>query len=104
MTLGRVVVASAAYRGQRKVAGRLIVSDDQVAALVDALAAANGTRLPATVVAQALGVAQTRLRGALTQVQQLLNVEGYAVLAVEPATGAVSLDVRLLREQFEVGG
>jgi hypothetical protein len=101
-TLGRAVVASTVYKGQRKVAGRLIVTDDQVARLVDALAVANATRLPPTLAAQALGVAQTRLRGALTQVQQLLNVEGYAVLAAEPATGVVVLDVQLLEEQFEV--
>ena len=101
-SLGRAVAKSAVYKRQRKVAGRLIVTDDQVARLVDALAAAGATRLPPTLAAQALGVAQTRLRGALTQVQQLLNVEGYAVLAVEAATGVVILDAGLLREQFEV--
>lgn len=101
-TLGRSVVKSAVYKGQRKVAGRLIVTDDQVARFVDALAAANATRVPQTLAAQALGVAQTRLRGALTQVQQLLNVEGYAVLAAEAATGVVVLDLGLLEEQFEV--
>jgi hypothetical protein len=102
VTLGQAVVKSPVFKGQWKVAGRLIVTDDQVARLVDALAAANATRLPPALAAQALGVAQTRLRGALTQVQQLLDVEGYAVLAVEAATGVVILDVGLLREQFEV--
>jgi hypothetical protein len=101
-TLGRDVVSSTVYKGQRKVAGRLMVTDEQVARLVDELAAANATRLPPTLAAQALGVAQTRLRGALTQVQQLLNVEGYAVVAAEAATGVVVLDVGLLAEQFGV--
>jgi hypothetical protein len=101
-SLGHAVVRSAVFKGQRKVAGRLIVTDDQVGRLVDELAAANATRLPPALAAQALGVAQTRLRGALTQVQQLLNVEGYAVLAVEAATGVVLLDLHLLTEQFEV--
>ena len=101
-TLGQGVVTSAVYRRQRKVAGRLSVTDDQVARLVDALAAANASRLPPALAAQALGVAQTRLRGALTQVQQLLNVEGYAVLAAEAATGVVVIDVQLLADQFEV--
>jgi hypothetical protein len=101
-TLGRAVVKSDVYKGQRKVAGRLIVTDDQVARFVDALAAANATRLPPPLAAQSLGVAQTRLRGALTQVQQLLNVEGYRVLAAESATGVVVLDLGLLEEQFEV--
>jgi len=100
---GRAVVRSAVYKSQRKVAGRLIVTDDHVARLVDALAVANGTRLPPILAAQALGVAETRLRGALTQVRQLLNVEGYAVLTVDPATGVVILNLDLLQEQFEVG-
>jgi hypothetical protein len=101
-TLGRSVVTSHVYKAQRKIAGRLIVTDDQIAGIIDALAGAAANRLAPTPAAQALGVAQTRLRGALTQVQQLLNVEGYAVLAVEPATGTVMLDVTLLTEQFEV--
>jgi hypothetical protein len=45
-------------QGQRKVAGWLIVTNDQVARLVDALAAAGSARLPPVLVAQALGVAQ----------------------------------------------
>ncbi|MFY1655845.1 BREX-2 system phosphatase PglZ [Micromonospora sp. WMMD1274] len=101
-TLGRSVVTSPVYKAQRKISGRLIVTDDQIAGIIDALAGATANRLAPTPAAQALGVAQTRLRGALTQVQQLLNVEGYAVLAAEPATGTVMLDVKLLTEQFEV--
>jgi len=101
-SLGRAVVAGAVYRSQRKVAGRLIVTDDQVVAFVDALSSANSARLPRALAAQALGVNQTRLAGALAQVQQLLNVEGYAVLSADPATGTVMLDAQLLRDQFEV--
>jgi len=55
-TLGSAVVASEVYRAQRKVAGRLIVKDDQVASLVDALAVAAATRLPMTIAARALWV------------------------------------------------
>lgn len=101
-TLGRAVVGSAVYRAQRKVAGRLIVKDDQVAALVDALASTAAGRLPMTIAAQSLSVNETRLRGALAQVQQLLNVEGYAVVGTDPQAATVLLDERLLREQFEV--
>ncbi|MEU4394369.1 BREX-2 system phosphatase PglZ [Kribbella sp. NPDC023855] len=100
--LGDVVVRSEVYRAQRRVAGRLIVKDEQVAALVDALAVAAATRLPMTIAARALSVNETRLRGALAQVQQLLNVEGYAVIGTDPHTSTVVLDERLLREQFEV--
>jgi hypothetical protein len=102
VTLGAAVVASSVYKAQRRMAGRLIVKDDQVTALVDTLAAANGGRLPLALAARALGLNETRLRGALAQVQQLLNVEGYAVIGSEPQTGTVVLDERLLRDQFEV--
>jgi hypothetical protein len=102
VTVGRAVVTSPVYKAQRKITGRLIVTDDQIAGIVDALAGAPANRLAPTLAAQALGVAQTRLRGALTQAQQLLNVEGYAVLSAEPATGTVTLDLKLLTEQFEV--
>lgn len=102
VTVGRAVVTSPVYKAQRKITGRLIVTDDQIAGIVDALAGAPAHRLAPTPAAQALGVAQTRLRGALTQAQQLLNVEGHAVLSSEPATGTVTLDLTLLTEQFEV--
>lgn len=102
LSLGRALIAGAVYKAQQKVAGRLIVTDEQVATLVDALAAASASRLPRALAAQALGVSESRLAGALAQVRQLLNVEGYAVLASDAATGAVLLDLPLLREQFEV--
>jgi hypothetical protein len=102
VTLGRAIVTSSVYKAQRRITGRLIVTDDQIASIIDALVGAAANRLAPTLAAQALGVAQTRLRGALTQVQQLLNIEGYAVLSAEPATGKVTLDVNLLTEQFEV--
>jgi hypothetical protein len=35
-------------------------------------------------------------------VQQLLNVEGFPVVTVEPTTSRVTLDVALLTEQFDV--
>ena len=100
--LGRSVVQSAVYRSQRKVTGRLIVTDDQVAALITAVAAARDHRLPMALAARGLGVSEVRLRGALAQVQQLLNVEGYGVLQTDPRTRTVILDEGLLREQFRV--
>jgi hypothetical protein len=43
-----------------------------------------------------------RLRGAIAQVQRLLNVEGYAVLRVDADGVTLILDVPLLREQFDL--
>jgi hypothetical protein len=50
-----------------------------------------------------MGAPEFRLRGILAGMQRVFNVEGYQVLAVEEATGAVSVDVELLRKQFQLG-
>jgi hypothetical protein len=100
--LGDAVVTSEVYRAQRKIAGRLIVSDLQIVALVDRLASAPSLRLPLTAAAAALGVSEVRVRGALAQVQQLLNVEGYPVVEVDVEARSAILNERLLRDQFGV--
>jgi len=99
---GRSVVTSEVYAAQRGVPGRLMVTDAQVAALIDALVAAPGARLPRPVVASAISLPAFRLAGALSQMQQLLNVEGFGVLRMDVDGQTVVLDDRLLREQFEV--
>ena len=81
--------------------GRLIVTDDQVAKLVDTLVAGSG-RITEVLAATAVGLNAIRLRGALAQMQQLLNVDGYAVLGTDASSRAVTLDVTLLKEQFEI--
>ena len=43
-----------------------------------------------------------RLDGFLAKLQRLLNVDGYAVLQVDRAQNRVSLNVPLLRRQFEL--
>ncbi|HQA31351.1 MAG TPA: BREX-2 system phosphatase PglZ [Propioniciclava tarda] len=100
-TLGRQVVGSTVYAAQRSVTGRLIVTDDQVANLVDTLVAGSG-RITEVLAATALGLNAVRLRGALAQMQQLLNVDGYAVLGTDATSRAVTLDAKLLKEQFEI--
>jgi len=101
-SLGGSVIASEVYAAQRKVSGRVIVTDGQLVALVDALSATPSTRLPMTAVASALAISEVRLRGALAQLAQLLNVEGYAVIETDPHTRTVILNERLLRDQFGV--
>ncbi|MEO7070036.1 MAG: hypothetical protein ABI131_06035, partial [Nostocoides sp.] len=101
-SLGATVVASDIYAAQRKVLSRLSIGDEQVQSLVDALSNAAGQRLPRPVVAATLGVPTFRVDGALSQVRQLLNIEGYNVVGVDPDGQTVVLDMRLLRDQFEV--
>lgn len=97
---GQALLAGPVYQQQRRLAGRLAVTDAVVAALVDALDAAPNHRLIAVQAAAAMAVAVQRLPGALAQVAKLLNVEGYPVIATDPSTQAVTLDRSLLAEQF----
>lgn len=43
-----------------------------------------------------------RVPQVMSQVAKLLNVEGYPVVATDPATQAVTLDAGLLAEQYGV--
>jgi hypothetical protein len=96
------VLKSAAYVAQKKVAGRVSLTDGQVRGLLDALLAAPGHRLVPARAAAALTVAPVVLRGAVLHAQRLLNVEGYPVLRVDADGGTVILDEALLREQFGI--
>jgi hypothetical protein len=98
--IAEVVIRSPVYAAQRKIAGRLSVSDERVRDLLAALLAAPAGRLSPAQAAAALAVAQVALRGAVLHVQRLLNVEGYAVLRVDADGSTVILDEPLLREQF----
>jgi hypothetical protein len=96
------VLKSAAYTAQKKIAGRVSVTDEQVRGLLGALVAAPGQRLVPAQAAAALAVSTVMLRGAVLHVQRLLNVEGYAVLRVDADGATVVLDEAMLREQFGI--
>lgn len=93
---------SSAYRAQKQVVGRLAITDEQVSRVLTRLLTAPQRRLASQQCALVLEVAPARLPGALEQIRKLLNIEGYAVIAREPATGAVILDLELAVEQFGV--
>ena len=96
------VLKSAVYAAQKKIAGRVSVSDDQIRGLLGALLEAPGQRLVPALAATALAVSPVMLRGAVLHAQALLNVEGYPVLRVDADGATVILDEALLREQFGI--
>ena len=100
--VGATLVASAAYRAQRELVGRLGIDDEAIAALVDALATAPDRRLSASRAASVTGVPANRVPLVMSQVAKLLNVEGYPMVSSDPATQAVTLDAELLAEQYGV--
>ncbi|OBJ70980.1 BREX-2 system phosphatase PglZ [Mycobacterium sp. 1274756.6] len=96
--LTQQVLASRVYRNQRQLAGRIVVTDGQIGALLAALLAAP--ELTTSQAAAALAVPVGSVNGALMQVKQVLDVEGYEVLGVRD--GVIKLDVAALTEQFGV--
>lgn len=101
ISLGEAIIESEVYKAQRGVAGRVALTDDQVSTVLVTLSSSTGTRLTTATLASVLSVPTSRVRGALAQLQQLLNVEGYPVLRTD---GAVAiLDEPMLREQFGIG-
>jgi PglZ domain len=102
-TVAARILKSTVYTAQKKIAGRVSVTDARVAALLSALLAAPGRRLAPAAAATTLQVAPVLLRGAVLQVQKLLNVEGYAVLRVDADGATLILDEALLREQYGIG-
>jgi hypothetical protein len=52
--------------------------------------------------AQRLGQPEIRVHGIIATMRRVLNVDGYAVLAADETSDLVTLDLKLLRVQFEL--
>jgi len=96
------VLASPAYKENKKRAGRVTVTDAQVGALLAALAGTPSRRLAPVAAASALQVSPVVLRGAVMQAQQLLNIDGAGVIRIDADGATVILDGAALAEQYGV--
>jgi hypothetical protein len=96
------LLASDIYRERRKLAGRTALPDDRVAALISVLLAAGG-RVRIDSLAAESKIPAHRIAPTIAALRRLLQVEGYAVLDMDPDGQSVVLDERLLREQFQLG-
>ncbi|MDT5028413.1 MAG: hypothetical protein QOE61_4839, partial [Micromonosporaceae bacterium] len=97
--LVRQLLASEIYV-QRNV-GRTRLDNDRVAAMLSVLIAGGGRASMETLAADA-AVPAHRIGGAITALRKLLQVEGYAVLELDPDGTTVKLDQTLLIEQFHL--
>ena len=93
------LLESATYKRQAKRNPRRRVGDARVRVLLSALVAAGGTAT-FDALAAAVGTPAVRLRGEMTVLRQLLNDDGYDVLADDQ--GTLRLDRSLLKTQFGV--
>jgi hypothetical protein len=97
-SLGARVTSSETFAAQR-VFVRNAPAADQIAKLIDGLATAGG-KLPVNVAARLVGQSPARMRGYVSQVSRLLNLEGYGVLTLIDGDRTVALDDNLLKLQF----
>ena len=95
------LLTSNALKHQRERVGRLALEDERLEKLLRCLQD-NGDRASITQLASAIGQPQMRMRGVLSILQRMLNLDGYPALTIESATQTVMLDVRILRTQFEL--
>lgn len=102
LALDEQLVASRVYLERQERGSRHPIDDQTVRAIVAALVTGSG-RAHRDTIAIAAGVAASSLPGVLASLRRLLNVDGYAVIDVDPDQVTVTLDQSLLREQFELG-
>ena len=75
---------------------------NQVDTLIDALSDAGG-QLSLVRLSSLLGLSEARVRGLAFSLRRALNVEGFPVLTINEDEGALELDLRVMRAQFELG-
>ncbi|WP_440082275.1 BREX-2 system phosphatase PglZ [Streptosporangium sp. LJ11] len=97
-SLGARVVLSETFEAQR-VFVRNAPASGEIAMLIDGLAAVGG-KLPVNAAAALVGQVPARMRGYVSQVSRLLNLEGYGVLTPADGDRTIVLDVGLLKLQF----
>lgn len=95
------IAGTAIYRSQKAIAGRAPLGDNEVRKFLHIMDRRGGT-VTAAVLSRELGIHAFRLRGWLASLQRLLNVEGYAILARDEANETITLNIELLKRQFEV--
>lgn len=92
--------ASAVWQAQSaRLGGRL--PPERVRPVLDLLES-HGGRLSLEAACRALNLGMPRLRSTVTQIQRLLNVDGYPILDLDEAADELRLAHDLLREQFEL--
>ena len=94
------LVSSEVYASQRAAAGRQQLDDDRVRVLLNAIDRRGGSVLLDTLAADT-GIQSLRIRGAVTALRRILNVDGYDVVSLAD-DGTVALNRALLVTQFGI--
>jgi hypothetical protein len=95
------LLGSEVYQEQLNLAVRGAPAAEMVAKLLKVVDARGGTIMKAAL-AQALEIPLFRVDGLVQNVSRVLNVDGYEVLSFERTTETISLNISLLKTQFEI--
>ncbi|MDI4636710.1 MULTISPECIES: BREX-2 system phosphatase PglZ [Halomonadaceae] len=93
--------ASPVFEQNFQRAGRVPVTNEQIRRLLELLDQGKGSVMEAQV-AKRLEIPSIRLRGFLSAIQKILNVDGYPVLKTDRESRTVVLDKESLKLQFEL--
>jgi hypothetical protein len=97
----RKLLGSPTFIEQRRAAGRTPLPDERISEFLGALDE-HGGKLTRAALAHKLGMSPLRLAGTIATMRRILNVEGYAVLAVDEASDTIALSRELLYAQFDL--
>ena len=95
------LLKSPIYKDQSKLAVRGAPGGELMTKLLAGLDARGGTAVKQAL-AQELGMPPFRLDGLIQNVSRILNVDGYEVITLDRTSDTVSLNVDLLRTQFDL--
>lgn len=95
------LLKSDVMQAQRERVGRLALDDERLRALLSCLEK-HGERASTEQLAAAINQPLLRIRGVLTMLQRMLNIDGFPVIKIESGVPMVLLDRRLLNTQFEL--
>ena len=93
------LLTSEVFAAQEKLAGRMAPAEDQLRRLLTLLDERKGAAITGTV-AQRLNIPEFRVTSIIAAVRRVLNVEGYAVIALDEGAKTVTLNLDLLQAQF----
>jgi len=97
------LLSSEVFAAQKAAAGRVVPPDDKIRAFFLALEERGG-KLTRAALAQKLGLPPVRVPGTIAAMRRLLNVDGYEVLSLDEDSDTITLNMELLRVQFELPG
>ena len=95
------LLASAGYKDQKALVRRHVVEDDVVRRCLEALEGSGGL-MTRTSFSHATDIPAARLDGLISQMQRLLNVDGYDILSFSRAEDRIELNTAKLKRQFDL--